>query len=107
MKTLALIAFAGAASTATAQDMLVTVQPDGLGADGWTISAEFLGDAPTPVLMVWADASFNVSGDAPISITSFNPSYSTTLGPAVITGDGTNSASDAQAKTQTTGANRQ
>ena len=92
MKTLALIVAAGAASTAAAQDLCITVAPDGLGGNGWTVSAEFLSTPPSPIVMIWADASFDIAGSN-VSVTSYNPSYDTTLGAAVITGNGTDTVS--------------
>lgn len=90
MKTLALIAAAGLASTATAQDMTVLVAPNG-NVDGWDITATFNSTPATPIVQVWADVSFNLAGADAITIDSFNAAYNTTLGPAVITGNGSTS----------------
>ncbi len=90
MKTLALIAAAGMASTAAAQDLCITVAPDGLGGNGWTIEAELLTAPPSPIIQIWANAGFQLSGDGAINITSYNASYDTTLGDAVLTDNGTN-----------------
>ncbi len=89
MKTLALIVAAGAASTAAAQDMTVLVAPTGGG--NWDITATFNTTPPNPLVQVWADANFVIAGASPIEITSFNPSYSTSLGPAQIIDNGTTS----------------
>lgn len=94
MKTLALIAFAGAASTATAQDLTVTIAPT--GGDNWEVTAEFNGTLPgaaTTIDAVWSDASFSISGDAPITFgTGWNPGFSSALfGDPAITNDGSNS----------------
>ncbi|MEO1534190.1 MAG: PEP-CTERM sorting domain-containing protein [Planctomycetota bacterium] len=89
MKTFALIAIAGVASSATAQDLCILVD-DSDGDGEWTITAEFLGTPPSDLVQAWADASFVLAGDDAITINSFNPSYNTSLGPATITDNGTN-----------------
>ncbi|MEL6497301.1 MAG: PEP-CTERM sorting domain-containing protein [Planctomycetota bacterium] len=91
MKNLALLAVAGLASTATAQDLLICV--DDLDGDGlWTITAEYIGTPPTPIVQAWADTSFALTGDgADITINNdFNTAYNTTLGDAVISNNGDN-----------------
>ncbi|MEO1534181.1 MAG: hypothetical protein AAFS11_01280 [Planctomycetota bacterium] len=78
-----------AGSAAAQPDMLVTVE-DFNGDDSWSITAEFLTTPPSPIVQVWADASFALVGDgSPITITDYNPSYDTTLTDAVITDNGT------------------
>ncbi len=94
MKTLALIALAGAASTATAQDMIITVCEVTPG--NWDITAEFFGSLPvdtTALGTVLSDASFRVSGDSAINFgDGWNPSFVSSLfGPPTITNDGTTS----------------
>ncbi|MEO1535136.1 MAG: hypothetical protein AAFS11_06200 [Planctomycetota bacterium] len=63
--------------------MLITV--DNVSGNQWEISAEFL-PVFAPIIQLWADASFELTGDgSPITITSYNPSYDTTLGDAIVT----------------------
>ncbi|MEO1535138.1 MAG: hypothetical protein AAFS11_06210 [Planctomycetota bacterium] len=79
------VAVALAAGSASAQpDMLITV--DNVAGDDWSISAEFLSPTPFPVVQIWMDTSFDLTGDgSPITIGRYNPSYDTMLGNAVIT----------------------
>ena len=88
MKTFALIALAGVASNATAQDMIICVEE--VSAGSWEITAEFVSNPPATIDQLWADTSFDLNGSA-ITINSYNPSYDTTLGNAVITGNGSDS----------------
>ncbi|MEO1534182.1 MAG: hypothetical protein AAFS11_01285 [Planctomycetota bacterium] len=86
-KALMLIASAGAAS-AHAQDLMICVLPHGSGT--WTIEAEFRSTPPSDIVQIWADASFRLSSNgSPMTITSYNPAYDTSLGQARITGNGT------------------
>jgi hypothetical protein len=94
MKTVALIALAGVASTATAQDLTITIAPT--GGDNWSVTAQYSGALPgaaTAIDAVWSDASFNISGDAPITFgTGWNPGFTSALfGDPAITNDGSNS----------------
>ncbi|MEO1535139.1 MAG: hypothetical protein AAFS11_06215 [Planctomycetota bacterium] len=72
------------AGTASAQpDMLITV--DNVAGDDWSISAEFLSSLPGPLVQLWIDASFELTGDgSTIAFTEYNPAYDTTLGPAQV-----------------------
>ncbi|MEO1716107.1 MAG: hypothetical protein AAFR76_03250 [Planctomycetota bacterium] len=71
-----------AGSAAAQPDMLITV--DNVAGDEWTISAESF--VFIDIIQLWADASFELIGDgSPITITSYNPSYDTLLGDAVVT----------------------
>lgn len=91
MKTFALIAVAGVASSATAQDMIVCVEE--VSAGSWEITAELVtSPSANALVQVWADASFVIDGSA-ITINNYNASYDTSLGNAVITGNGTDSVS--------------
>ncbi|MEL7482986.1 MAG: hypothetical protein AAFN41_01410 [Planctomycetota bacterium] len=73
-----------AGSAAAQPDMLITV--DNVSGDAWTISAELVAfTPPTPIVQLWADASFEITGDgSTITFTDYNPAYDTTLGPAQI-----------------------
>ncbi|MEO1534188.1 MAG: PEP-CTERM sorting domain-containing protein [Planctomycetota bacterium] len=94
MKNIALIAAAGAASTVAAQDLLITVAPTDATLTNWQITANYQGVEPTPLQMAWADASFEISGsNIVMGAGDYNPAYDTTLGPAVITGSGTDTLS--------------
>lgn len=63
--------------------MLITI--DNIADDQWSMSAAFSGFQPVPVVQLWADASFELTGDgSPITITDYNPSYDTTLGAAQV-----------------------
>ncbi|MEL6798036.1 MAG: PEP-CTERM sorting domain-containing protein [Planctomycetota bacterium] len=97
MKTVALLAFAGVASTAAAQDLTINVV-ERLGGGTWDVTAVL--NNPTQLSMndivqVWADAEFQVTAAPGLTIDidegSVNPAYTTTLGPFVVTDDGTNS----------------
>ncbi|MEL7485504.1 MAG: hypothetical protein AAFN41_14270 [Planctomycetota bacterium] len=60
----------------------------------WDITAEFRGVAPSPLVMAWADASFVLTGrNISIGIPDYNPAYDTSLGDAIITGNGTDRVS--------------
>lgn len=66
-------------------DMRVTVE-DFNGDGSWSITAEFLTTPPSPIVQLWADASFRITGDgSDIAFTDYNPSYDTSLGDAVVT----------------------
>ncbi len=97
MKTVALIALAGVVSSASAQDLVITIAPT--GGDNWEVTAEFFGSLPTGTTgigAIWSDSSFRVTGNAPITfnpggVYNGNPGYVSGLfGPPAITGDGTN-----------------
>ncbi|MEO0629539.1 MAG: hypothetical protein AAFY46_02285 [Planctomycetota bacterium] len=68
---------------------MICVLPHGSGT--WTIQAEFRSTPPSDIVQIWADASFRLTSPSglPITITSYNPAYDTSLGPASITGNGT------------------
>lgn len=94
MKTFALIALAGVASNATAQDLVISVVQQANLSD-WEISAEFFGSLPagtTAIGAIWSDASFRVSGDGAVNFgTGWNPGFQSALfGPPAISNDGTN-----------------
>ena len=78
-----------ASSPAHAVDLQICVIPT--GATSWEVTAEFLNTPPGDIVQIWADTSFRLTsfGGAPITITSYNQAYDTTLGPARITGNGT------------------
>lgn len=88
MKLIALAAVAGAASSATAQDLIIDIFP--ISGDTFGVVAEFQSIPPTPIVQIWADASFTLSGSAPITISSYNPAYDTSLGNAQLIDNGTN-----------------
>lgn len=93
MKTFALIALAGAASAANAQDLVVCVEEVSVG--NWEVSAEFFGQIPgdaTNIVTIWSDTSFRVSGDDAITFgEGWNPGYSSAVfGDPAIANDGTN-----------------
>ncbi|MGP1273738.1 MAG: PEP-CTERM sorting domain-containing protein [Phycisphaerales bacterium] len=94
MKTFAMLAAAGLASTAVAQDTVVTIAP--AGGTSWTISAEYVG-APLPgaLATVWSDANFDLtSTDGVISNVDLNQGFDTSaLGAPAIGGEGTGSVS--------------
>ncbi|MEO0630214.1 MAG: hypothetical protein AAFY46_05745 [Planctomycetota bacterium] len=47
---------------------------------------EYFGSQPVPAVQIWADAGFELTGDgSAITITGYNPSYDTVLGPALVT----------------------
>jgi hypothetical protein len=80
MKTFALLAVAGLASTASAQDIVITINP----AAG-TINALFQGTLPAAngaVAQVWSDIGIRLTGDAPISVSNFSPTYTSALDPS-------------------------
>lgn len=88
MKTIALLAAVGLTSAASAQDIVITINPF----DG-SIRAEFLGTLPagtTGLSQVWSDVGIRLSGNGPITISSFDPSYTSFLTPngPVITDNG-------------------
>ncbi|MEO1715520.1 MAG: PEP-CTERM sorting domain-containing protein [Planctomycetota bacterium] len=95
MKTLALIAAAGVASTATAQDLTITVDTPDNSFTNWVVTAEITDPASVSanaIVQVWADASFVINGsNINIDPASVNPAYTTTLGPFVISDNGTDS----------------
>ncbi len=90
MKTLAVFALAGAASSVAAQDLIVCV--DDLDGDGrWVVTAEYTGSLPgaaTAIGTVWSDAGFVINGDGSditIDASSANAGYTSALfGPPVI-----------------------
>lgn len=88
-RTAILVAASAAAASAHAQDMLVCVLYQ--GGSTWTVEAQFLTTPPNDIVQIWADASFRLTSfdGSPISITSYNPSYDTGLGNAIISGNGT------------------
>ncbi|MEO0631304.1 MAG: hypothetical protein AAFY46_11380, partial [Planctomycetota bacterium] len=65
MKTFAIVALTGAASSVTAQDLVICV--DDLDGDGrWVVTAEFVGAIPgsaTAIGAIWSDTSFRIEGD--------------------------------------------
>ncbi|MCA9273213.1 MAG: PEP-CTERM sorting domain-containing protein [Phycisphaerales bacterium] len=85
MKTAAMILAAGIASSATAQDCVITVDP-ALG----TVAIQYNG--ALPVQQLWSDISVRLTGDGAINILTQSSNYTDLLSPtgAVITGDGTN-----------------
>ena len=97
MKTVALLAFAGVASTAAAQDLTINVV-ERVGGGTWDVTAVLNNPdqlSTNPIVQVWADAEFQVTAASGITIDIVDSSeyaaYTTTLGPFVITDDGTNS----------------
>jgi hypothetical protein len=91
MKTIALLAAVGLASTAAAQDIVITIDPV-----AGTINAFFLGTLPPGngnVAQVWSDIGIRLSGDGPITISNFSPTYTSFLTPTgpVVTGNGSSS----------------
>ncbi|MEL6497302.1 MAG: hypothetical protein AAF937_06230 [Planctomycetota bacterium] len=94
MKTVALLAFAGVATSAAAQDMTVNVI-ERAGGGTWDVTATFNTTPPTAIVQLWADAEFQITAAAGLTVdideASVNGSYTTTLGDFVITDDGTNS----------------
>ncbi|MEO0630370.1 MAG: hypothetical protein AAFY46_06545 [Planctomycetota bacterium] len=73
----------GAGATDAQPDMLITV--DNVSGDAWEISAEYLTTPPQPIIQLWADASFELTGDgAAIMFTNYNPAYDTSLGNATV-----------------------
>lgn len=89
MKTFAMIVAAGIASSAAAQDVVITVNPV-------AGSVSFAYVDPTPIgtiTQLWNSISVRLTGDAPISIASQSNVYTSILTPAgaAITGNGTNS----------------
>ncbi len=65
-------------------DMLITV--DNVSGNQWRISSEFFTIVSYPIVQIWMDTSFELTGDgSPITITSYNPSYDTMLGNAAVT----------------------
>ncbi|MEM1072062.1 MAG: VPLPA-CTERM sorting domain-containing protein [Planctomycetota bacterium] len=96
MKTVAMLAAAGLAASATAQDTIVTIAP--AGGSSWSITAEFSGDTSnvvgfTGILNVWSEARFTLdSTDGVLSNFSFNQAYVTSpFGAPNVQGDGTGS----------------
>jgi hypothetical protein len=90
MKTFALLAAAGLASAASAQDIVITINP----IEG-TINAAFQGTLPAAngaVAQVWSDIGIRLTGDAGITVANFSPSYTSFLDPTGpdVTGNGTN-----------------
>ncbi|MEL6497300.1 MAG: hypothetical protein AAF937_06220 [Planctomycetota bacterium] len=84
-----LTATIAAGTAATQPDLLVSLSPLGGSLDEWRISAELLTTPTNPIIQIWADASFRIVGDgSPIEITSYNSSYDSTLGNAIITDNG-------------------
>lgn len=63
--------------------MLITV--DNMSGESWRITSEFLSQLFVPT-QIWASASFDLAGDGTdITITDYNASYDTALGPAQVT----------------------
>jgi hypothetical protein len=89
MKTLALLAAAGVASSAAAQaDLVVCVEE--VSAGNWTVSAQYFGPIlGTAISQIWSDTSVRLTGNGNIDIGAFNNSYNSFFGPPVITGDNT------------------
>lgn len=76
------------AGSASAQpDMLICVEDlDGNGL--WSITAEYLSNPPSAIEQVWADTSFELTGDgSDIRIVDFNPSYSVGIAPFILDGE--------------------
>ncbi|MEO1583567.1 MAG: hypothetical protein AAFR96_03215 [Planctomycetota bacterium] len=101
MNRTAILAAALSASATNAQigfcpdvDLCIRALPTNAEATEWQLVAEFAGSVPaanTGIGAVWADASFSLSGDAPITITDTNPGFSSAIfGGPVITGNGSN-----------------
>ncbi|MEM9167565.1 MAG: hypothetical protein AAGB48_11165 [Planctomycetota bacterium] len=96
MKTLAMLAAAGFAASAAAQDTTVTIEPTGNG-DEWSITAVFSGDTSnvagfTGIWNVWSEARFTLtSTDGVISGVDANDAYDNSPFPTDVTGDGTSS----------------
>jgi hypothetical protein len=72
------------ANPATAQpDMRITVEPTGRDTSngpGWRVSAELLIDPPNPIIQIWEQVDFTLSGDGShFQILSTNPSFDTSL----------------------------
>jgi hypothetical protein len=87
MKTLALLAAAGLASTAAAQaDLVVCVEE--VSAGNWTVFGQYNGPIlGTGISQIWSDTSVRITGNGNIDIGAFNNSYNSFFGPPVITGD--------------------
>ncbi|MEO0630216.1 MAG: hypothetical protein AAFY46_05755 [Planctomycetota bacterium] len=63
--------------------MLITV--DNVVGNDWRVSAAFVTQPPVAIGQVWADTSFDLTGDgSPISITAYTPVYDTALADAVV-----------------------
>ncbi|MEO1534191.1 MAG: MYXO-CTERM sorting domain-containing protein [Planctomycetota bacterium] len=84
MKTFAIVALAGAASSVTAQDLVICV--DDLDGDGrWVVTAEFVGAIPgsaTAIGAIWSDTSFRIDGDGSditIDAASANAGYTSAI----------------------------
>lgn len=85
MKTFAMIVAAGIASSAAAQDVVITVDPS-VG----SVSFEYFG--ALPITQLWNSISVRLTGDAPITISNDSPVYTSFFfGGPLITGNGTNS----------------
>lgn len=86
MKTAAMILAAGIASSAVAQDNVITVDPF-----NGTVNIQYNG--ALPVQQLWSDISVRITGNGAINITGASSNYTDDLSPAgpVITGDGSNS----------------
>lgn len=77
------IAIALAGSASADPDMLITI--DHVAGHEWTITAKFLSPSSWPILQVWTDTSFELSGDGSIiTITDYNAVYDTVLGNAFV-----------------------
>lgn len=88
MKTLAMIVAAGIASSAAAQDVVITVNPE-----AGTVSFAYVDPTPIgPITQLWNSISVRLTGDAPITISGDSPVYTSFFfGGPLITGNGTNS----------------
>lgn len=97
MKTFAIVALSGVAASASAQDLIVTV--DDLDGDGrWFVSAEFVSALPgatTAIGTVWSDTSFVIGGDGSditIDAASANAGYTSAIFGAPVISNGANAS---------------
>ncbi len=101
VKALMIITVVGTSSAASAQfgfacspgtDLCIFGRFD-TAPNEYFLEADFTGDLPagaTAITTVWSDASFTLTGDAPITITGWNPGFNSALfGQPQITGNGT------------------
>lgn len=97
MKTFAIVALTGVASSVAAQDLIVCV--DDLDGDGrWVVTAEYTGSLPagtTAIGTIWSDTSFVIGGDGSdisIDAASANPAYTSALFGAPVISNGANAS---------------
>lgn len=75
------------------QDLIVCYEPrmvDPFGVITYSVTAQYFGPIlGTGISQIWSDVSVRITSDGPITITDFNDSYVSLLGPPVIAGQGT------------------